>query len=47
MKPYSARQYPHWLCAVLNRLDARLWFCECHYQAPYGRVTMGGCPKHD
>ena len=41
------RQWKPWECWVMSLLDFRLWKCECHYQAPYGKVVMGGCPKHD
>jgi hypothetical protein len=36
-----------WECWLMELLDFRYWFCDCHYQAPYGKVIMGGCPKHD
>lgn len=42
-----ARQWKSWECKVRNLIDFRYWFCECHYQSPYGLVIMGGCPKHD
>jgi len=45
--PYSAYQWKSWQCFVMNKIDFRTWRCECHYQAPYGKVIMGGCPKHD
>lgn len=41
------RQWNNWKCTILNLIDFRYWFCECHYQLPYGLVIMGGCPKHD
>jgi len=41
------RQWKSWQCRLMNKFDFRIWFCECHYQAPYGRVVMGGCRKHD
>jgi len=37
---------PLW-CYLMSKLDFRFWFCECHYQPPYGKVIMGGCSKHD
>ena len=43
----NLRQWRSWECRIMSILDFRIWFCECHYQAPYGRVVMGGCPKHD
>lgn len=41
------RQWKAWECRLMNWLDFRFWRCECHYQAPYGRVVMAGCPAHD
>lgn len=41
------RRWAPWQCWLLNRLDARYWRCECHYQPPFGRVIMAGCEKHD
>ncbi len=40
-------QWSQWQCDIMTILDFRFWFCECHYQSPYGRVIMGGCKKHD
>lgn len=34
-------------CFVLNIIDFRFWFCECHYYSPYGLCISGGCKKHD
>ena len=45
--PGLARQWRGWECWLMNLLDFRYWRCECQYQAPYGRVIMAGCPKHD
>jgi len=41
------RQWKHWECWLMQKLDFRYWKCECHYQEPFGKVVMGGCPKHD
>lgn len=43
----SERQWNNWKCTILNLIDFRYWFCECHYHPTYGLVIMGGCPKHD
>lgn len=45
--PNWARQRSRLYCWLMNLIDFRFWRCECHYQAPYGRVVMAGCPYHD
>ena len=45
--PGLACHWRVWECWLMNLLDFRCWGCECEYVAPYGRVIMGGCPKHD
>ena len=45
--PGLARQWRGWECWLMNLLDFRYWGCECEYVAPYGKVMMAGCPKHD
>lgn len=45
--PRYMRWWEPWECRLMNWLDFRYWFCDCHYQDPYGKVIMGGCPKHD
>lgn len=44
---FKAWHYEEWFCKLMNLIDFRYWFCECHYQAPYGRVISGDCKKHD
>ena len=34
----------HW---IIDRLDFRFWFCECHHECPYGLVISADCKKHD
>lgn len=46
IRPYM-RQWNDLECWIMNLIDYRYWFCECHYQSPYGPVVMAGCPKHD
>jgi hypothetical protein len=41
------RQWKPWECVILNIIDFRFWFCDCHYTSPYGRVVMADCNKHD
>jgi len=45
--PKPAKRGSKVQCAVMNKIDFRFWFCDCHYQAPYGKVIMGGCIHHD
>ena len=40
-------RWKKWQCIIMNFMDFRYWFCDCHYEVPYGKVIMGGCPKHD
>jgi len=42
-----AKLHSKWYCLIMRKIDFRFWFCECHYTVPYGKVIMGGCPKHD
>lgn len=44
---YHLRQWTDEECEIMNQIDFRYWQCECHYQAPYGFVVMGGCKYHD
>lgn len=44
---YYSRQWTDKECEIMNEIDFRYWECECHYQAPYGFVVMGGCKYHD
>lgn len=37
---------------MLRLIERAVWAwktrrCECHWQEPYGRVVMAGCPEHD
>lgn len=43
----TMRQWKEWECNLMNWLDFRYWFCDCHYMAPFGKVIMGGCKRHD
>ena len=43
----ALRAWKPWECWLIGKLDFRYWRCECHYQPPFGKVIMGGCPKHD
>jgi len=44
---YKMRQWKNWECNLMNIINFRFWGCECHYRAPYGKVIMAGCEKHD
>lgn len=37
------RQWSNWECTIMNIIDFRYWFCECHYQASYGKVISADC----
>jgi len=41
------KRYSKFYCWVMNKIDFKYWFCECHYMCPSGKVIMGGCKKHD
>jgi len=34
-------------CRIMNVIDFRYWFCDCGYEAPYGKVISADCKKHD
>lgn len=44
---FPVKQWKSWECWLMNRLDFRYWFCDCHYWPPYGRVISADCKKHD
>jgi len=44
---YSQPQYTNLECWLINLIDFRYWFCDCHWEAPYGRVISADCKKHD
>lgn len=44
---FTIKQWSQWKCKLMNLINFRYWRCECHYQAPYGKVIMEKCPKHD
>jgi len=35
-------------CFIMNIIDFRYWFCNCHYYSPYGLViSADACKKHN
>lgn len=46
-RAYPVKQWKPWECRLMNWLDFRYWFCDCHYWPPYGRVISADCKKHD
>ena len=44
---YIGKHYTRLYCTIMNVIDFRLWFCECKYYEPYGRVTSADCRRHD
>lgn len=46
-RSYPVKQWKDWECRLMGWLDFRYWFCDCHYQAPYGRVISADCKRHD
>jgi len=40
------KQRKPWWCWMMNLIDFRYWLCDCHYEAPYGKVISAWCTKH-
>lgn len=36
---------PLW-CWIMSIIDIRYWLCDCHYEAPYGKVISAWCTRH-